>query len=318
MKLVDKLKDTKKTYFSFEILPPMKGGSMEDIYKVIDPLTEFDPMNINVTYHQQEVVYKEHKTGLIEKKTIRKRPGTVAISAAVKNRYQNPIVVPHLICGGFTKEETEDALIDLNFLEMTNLLVLRGDPPANQKYFTVEKGGHNHTLDLIKQIMNLNQGIYCDENLQNKTRTNFSIGVAGYPEKHNEAPNIKSDLKYLKMKIDAGAKYIITQMFFDNQKYFDFVDLCRKEGINVPIVPGIKPLRIKQDLELLPQVFNIDIPDELASEIAKAKDNKSANQIGIEWAIQQSKEIIEYGVPAVHFYTIGRSDNIKQIAKSVF
>ncbi len=318
MKLVDKLKDTKKTYFSFEILPPMKGGSMEDIYKVIDPLTEFDPMNINVTYHQQEVVYKEHKTGLIEKKTIRKRPGTVAISAAVKNRYQNPIVVPHLICGGFTKEETEDALIDLNFLEMTNLLVLRGDPPANQKYFTVEKGGHNHTLGLIKQIMNLNQGIYCDENLQNKTRTNFSIGVAGYPEKHNEAPNIKSDLKYLKMKIDAGAKYIITQMFFDNQKYFDFVDLCRKEGINVPIVPGIKPLRIKQDLELLPQVFNIDIPDELASEIAKAKDNKSANQIGIEWAIQQSKEIIEYGVPAVHFYTIGRSDNIKQIAKSVF
>ncbi|MCD4792280.1 MAG: methylenetetrahydrofolate reductase [Bacteroidales bacterium] len=318
MKLVDKLKDTKKTYFSFEILPPMKGGSMEDIYKVIDPLTEFDPMNINVTYHQQEVVYKEHKTGLIEKKTIRKRPGTVAISAAVKYRYQNPIVVPHLICGGFTKEETEDALIDLNFLEMNNLLVLRGDPPANQKYFTVEKGGHNHTLGLIKQIMNLNQGIYCDENLQNKTRTNFSIGVAGYPEKHNEAPNMKSDLKYLKMKIDAGAEYIITQMFFDNQKYFDFVDLCRKEGINVPIVAGIKPVRTKQDLELLPQVFNIDIPDELASEIAKAKDNKSANQTGIEWAIQQSKEIIEYGVPAVHFYTIGRSDNIKQIAKSVF
>ena len=318
MKLVDKLKDTKKTYFSFEILPPMKGGSMADIYSVIDPLMEFDPMNINVTYHQQEVVYKEHNNGLIEKKTIRKRPGTVAISAAIKYRYRNPIVVPHLICGGFTKEETEDALIDLNFLGMTNLLVLRGDPPVNQKYFTVEKGGHDHTLGIIKQIMKLNKGIYCDEDLQNRTKTNFSLGVAGYPEKHNEAPNMKSDLKYLKMKIDAGAEYIVTQMFFDNQKYYDFVDLCRNEGIIVPIVPGIKPVSVKRDLELLPQVFNIDIPDELASEIVNAKDNNAVKQIGIEWTTKQSKELIEYGVPAVHYYTIGKSDNIKQIASSVF
>lgn len=318
MKLIDKLKNTEKTYFSFEILPPMKGGSMEDIYKVIDPLMDFDPMNINVTYHQQEVVYKEHKSGLIEKKTIRKRPGTVAISAAIKYRYRKPIVVPHLICGGFTKEETEDALIDLNFLEMNNILVLRGDPPANQKYFKAEHDGHEHTLGLIKQIMRLNAGQYCDENIHNKTKTNFSVGVAGYPEKHNEAPNMKSDLKFLKMKIEAGAKYIVTQMFFDNQKYIDFVNLCRNEGITVPIVPGIKPIRLRRELELLPQVFSIDIPDELATQIVNAKDNKAVRQIGIEWTTQQSKDLIKYGVPAVHYYTIGKSDNLKEIAKSVF
>jgi methylenetetrahydrofolate reductase (NADPH) len=318
MKLVEKLKNTNKTYFSFEILPPMKGGSMEDIYSVIDPLMEFDPMNINVTYHQQEVVYKELDNGNIEKRTIRKRPGTVAISAAIKYRYREPIVVPHLICGGFTKEDTEDALIDLNFLGMNNLLVLRGDPPANQKYFTPEKKGHDHTLGLIHQIMNLNNGVYCDEELENKTKTNFSLGVAGYPEKHLEAPNMKSDLKYLKMKIEAGAEYVVTQMFFDNQKYFDFVELCRKEGITIPIVPGIKPVRSKRDLDLLPQVFNIDIPEELATEIANAKDNTAVKQIGIEWTSQQSKGLIDYGVPAVHYYTIGKSDNIQQIAKNVF
>jgi methylenetetrahydrofolate reductase (NADPH) len=318
MKLAEKLKQTTKAYFSFEILPPMKGGSMEDIYRVIDPLMEFDPMNINVTYHQQEVVYKEHKSGLIEKKTIRKRPGTVAISAAIKYRYQKPIVVPHLICGGFTKEETEDALIDLHFLGMQNILVLRGDPPANQKYFQAEKNGHEHTLGLVKQIKKMNEGIYCEEELQNTAKTNFSVGVAAYPEKHIEAPNLESDLKYLKMKVEAGADYIVTQMFFDNQKYFDFVSLCRKNGINVPIVPGVKPIRVKRDLELLPQVFNIDIPVELAKEIEQAKDNNFVNQIGIEWAINQSKELIRAGVPAVHYYTIGKSENIKEIAKAVF
>ncbi len=318
MKLVDKLKDTKKTYFSFEILPPMKGGSMEDIYRVIDPLMDFDPMNINVTYHQQEVVYKQNKQGIIERKTIRKRPGTVAISAAIKYRYQKPIVVPHLICGGFTKDETEDALIDLNFLGMTNILVLRGDPPANNKYFRAEENGHEHTTGLIRQIMHMNQGRYCDEDLYNIRKTNFSVGVAGYPEKHNEAPNMKSDIKYLKQKIDAGAEYIVTQMFFDNQKYYDFVKLCRNEGIKVPIIPGIKPVRTKRDLELLPQVFNIDLPEELASEIVKAKNNKEVNEIGIEWTIKQSKELIKFGVPAVHYYTIGKSNNIKNIAKSVF
>lgn len=318
MKLTDKLLNSDKTWFSFEILPPIKGGSMDDIYKVIDPLMEFNPMNINVTYHQQEVTFKEYQNGLIEKKTIKKRPGTVAISAAIKYRYQKPIVVPHLICGGFTKEETEDALIDLNFLGMNNLLVLRGDPPANQKYFTPEKNGHEHTLGLIKQIMNMNQGKYCDAELQNTAKTDFSVGVAGYPEKHNEAPNLKSDLQYLKMKIDAGAEYIVTQMFFDNKKFFEFVDLCRKEGINVPIVPGLKPIRVKRDFELLPQVFSIDIPDELSTEIVKAKDNHAVFQIGVEWAVTQSKELINNNVPAIHYYSIGKSDNIGAIVKQVF
>lgn len=318
MKLVDKLKNTDKTYFSFEILPPIKGGNIDDIYKVIDPLMDFDPMNINVTFHQQEIIYKKNKAGVIEQKTIRKRPGTVAISAAIKHRYKNPIVVPHLICGGFTKADTEDILIDLSFLGMTNLLVLRGDAPANKKYFTAEDGGHEHTLGLIEQIMKMNKGHYCDEELNNTRKTNFSLGVAGYPEKHNEAPNIKSDLKYLKQKIDAGADYIVTQMFFDNEKYYKFVDLCRAEGITVPIVPGIKPVRTKKELELLPQIFSIDIPEELEKQIKNAKDNNAVKQIGVEWTTAQSKELIKYGVPAVHYYTIGKSENIQQIAKNVF
>ncbi len=318
MRIIDKLKDTNKTYFSFEILPPMKGGSIEDIYSVIDPLMEFEPMNINVTYHQQEVVYKKNKLGVIQRRTVRKRPGTVAISAAIKYHYKSPIIVPHLICGGFTKDETENALIDLYFLGMTNILVLRGDAPMNHKYFKAIKDGHEHTTGLIKQIMHMNQGKYCDDDLHNIRKTNFSIGVAGYPEKHIEAPNMHSDIKYLKMKIDAGAEYIVTQMFFDNQKYFDFVDLCRKEGINVPIVPGIKPVRTKRDLELIPQVFNIDIPEELEIEIAKAKDNEAVKQIGVEWTTKQSLELIKYGVPSVHYYTIGKSENIQKIAKAVF
>jgi len=318
MKLVDKLNNTNKSYFSFEILPPMKGGSMDGIYNVIDPLMQFEPMNINVTYHQQEIVYKKNKSGVIERKTIRKRPGTVAISAAIKHRYKKPIIVPHLICGGFTKEETEDILIDLSFLGMTNVLTLRGDPPAGQKYFKAKENGHEHTSGLVKQIMEMNNGNYCDEAINNTRKTNFSVGVAAYPEKHNEAPNIKSDIKYLKQKIEAGAEYIVTQMFFDNKKYFDFVDLCRKEGINVPIVPGIKPIRTKRELELLPQIFNIDIPEELANQIEKAKDNKAVNQIGVEWTTAQSKGLIKFGVPAVHYYTIGKSENIQKIAKNVF
>ena len=318
MKLADHLRNYKKTHFSFEILPPKKGRNIKNIYEVIDPLIEFEPLNINVTYHQQEVVYKQLSSGLLKKKTVRKRPGTVAISAAIKYKYPKPIIVPHLICGGFTKEETENALIDLHFLGMNNLLVLRGDPPVNQKYFTPEKEGHTNTLWLVKQIMELNKAVYLDEDLKNSTATDFSVGVAGYPEKHVEAPNLKSDLKYLKMKIDEGAEYIVTQMFFDNQKYFDFVELCRKNDINVPIVPGIKPLRVKSDMKFIPQVFNIDIPDELSCEIEKAKDNNGVNEIGIEWAVKQSKELIKYGVPAMHYYTIGKSANIREIVKRVF
>ena len=315
--LIDNNKN-KKTHFSFEILPPKKGAHIQKIHEAIEPLIDLNPININVTYHQQEAVYKKHESGLLKKITVRKRPGTVAISAAVKYKYRKPIVVPHLICGGFSKEDTENALIDLHFLGMKNILVLRGDPPANHKYFIPEADGHEHTLGLIKQIMNLNKGIYLDKDLHNTTSTDFSIGVAGYPEKHHEAPNIQADLKYLKMKVDAGAEYIVTQMFFDTQKYIDFVKRCREAGIEVPIVPGIKPIRNKRDLQLLPQVFSIDIPSELSCEIEKAKDNTEVYQIGIEWAVKQSKELMKFGVPTIHYYTIGKSNNVRDIVKAVF
>jgi len=318
-KLTEYLNQKEKTYFSFELLPPLKGHTIQKIYDSIDPLMEFNPININVTYHQEEVIYKKHKSGLMQKQTVRKRPGTVAISAAINNKYKDTIVVPHMICGGFTKEHTEDALIDLHFLGVSNLLLLRGDAQKSQQYFTPEEGGHSYTLGLIEQVRNMNKGKYLDEELLNSSATNFTIGVAGYPEKHIEAPNLSTDMKYLKMKVDAGAEYIVTQMFFDNKKYFDFVKNCRKAGITVPIVPGIKPVRSSRDLQLLPQVFNIDIPQDLVNEIEKQNGNKEAiNKVGIEWAIQQSLELKKAGVPVIHYYTIGRPDNVRQIAKAVF
>jgi methylenetetrahydrofolate reductase (NADPH) len=317
MKVIDKILNTKETLFSFEILPPVKGNSIDEIYRTIDPLVEFNPMNINITYHQQEVVYKKVDDRLLEKKIIRKRPGTVAISAAIKYRYK-VTVVPHLICGGFTQEETEDALIDLHFLGMHNLLILRGDPPKGEKRFVSEEGGHVHAVDLVKQIMNMNKGIYLEEGLENATPTDFSVGVAGYPEKHFEAPNMKSDLRYLKEKVDAGADYIVTQMFFDNKKYFRFVENCRAEGITCPIIPGLKPITYLNDINLLPQTFYIEIPDELVHELSKCKTNKEARQVGVEWAIIQSKELKKAGVPVIHYYTIGIAENIRQIAEKVF
>ncbi len=317
MKVAEKLKNSASPLFTFELLPPPKGTNIDVIYKAIDKLIEFNPAYINITYHQQEETYKKRNDGLLEKRTIWKRPGTVAISAAIKYKYGVKIV-PHIICGGFTKEETENALIDLNFLGINNLLVLRGDPQKGQKYFIPEKGGHKYSLDLIKQIMDLNKGKYLDDEIQNTTATDFCLGVAGYPEKHVESPNMKFDLMNLKAKIDAGAEYIVTQMFFDNQKYFDFVRMCRKEGINAPIVPGIKPISSINDIKLLPKVFNIDIPETLSSELEKAKTNEKARQIGIEWAIMQSLELKKFGVPSLHYYTIGQSDNIRKIAKAVF
>ena len=317
MKVIDKILNTKETLFSFEILPPVKGNSIDEIYRTIDPLVEFNPMNINITYHQQEVVYKKVDNRLLEKKIIRKRPGTVAISAAVSYKYK-VTVVPHLICGGFTQEETEDALIDLHFLGMHNLLILRGDPPKGEKRFVSEEGGHVHAVDLVRQIMNMNIGIYLEEGLENATPTDFSVGVAGYPEKHFEAPNMKSDLRYLKEKVDAGADYIVTQMFFDNKKYFRFVENCRAEGITCPIIPGLKPITYLNDINLLPQTFYIEIPDELVHELSKCKTNKEARQVGVEWAIIQSKELKKAGVPVIHYYTIGIAENIRQIAEKVF
>lgn len=317
MKVIDKIKTAKKALFTFELLPPLKGHTIQEIYDTIDPLIEFNPAYINITYHQQEVVYKSRPDGLMEKRVIRKRPGTVAIAAAVQNKYKIT-VVPHMICGGFTKEETEDALIDFHFLGINNLLVLRGDPEKGKRKFIPVEGGHAHSSDLIEQIMNLNKGKYLHEELEDAMPTDFSVGVAGYPEKHIEAPNMDSDLEYLKLKIQKGAEYIVTQMFFDNRKYFDFVNNCREIGIDVPIIPGIKPVSTLNDISLLPQTFSIDLPTELINEIKKCKTNKDVRQVGVEWATMQSNELIKFGVPGIHYYTLDQSDNIKKIVSAVF
>ena len=317
MKVIDKIKNAKSALFTFELLPPLKGRTIQEIYNTIDPLIEFNPAYINITYHQQEVVYKTLADGSVEKRIIRKRPGTVAIAAAIQNKYKIT-VIPHMICGGFTKEEIENVLIDFQFLGIDNLLVLRGDPSKGNRKFIPEKGGHTHSSELIEQIMNLNKGKYLHDDLKHAMPANFSVGVAGYPEKHIEAPNMDSDLEYLKLKIDTGAEYIVTQMFFDNEKYFQFVEKCRNTGINVPVIPGIKPVSTLNDMSLLPQIFNIDLPNDLIKEIKKCKTNKDVRQVGVEWATMQSKELIKFGVPGIHYYTLDQSDNIKKIAKAVF
>ncbi len=317
MKVTEHIARANKTLFSIEILPPLKGEHFENILTNINDLLEFNPSFIDVTYHQQEVEFKELADGRIEKRAVRKRPGTVGISAAIQ--FKTGIdVVPHLICGGFTKEETENALIDLHFLGIDNILLLRGDPPATQKFFKPEPGGHEYSLGLVNQVSNLNKGIYLEEELLDKHPTNFCLGVAGYPEKHSESPNMSSDIHFLKQKINAGAEYIVTQMFYDNKKYFDFVEKCRQEGITVPIIPGLKPLATKKQLMVLPQTFHIDMPEELVKEAIKCKNNAEVRQLGIEWAVHQSKELVAHKVPCLHFYTMGNSDNIKEIAGKVF
>jgi len=300
------------------LLPPLKGHNISSVYRTIDPLMEYNPSFINVTYHQEEVVYKKHENGLLEKKTIRKRPGTVAISAAIKYKYPSVEVVPHIICGGFTKEETEYALIDFHYLGIDNILALRGDAPKNHRTFIPEKNGHAYANSLVAQITDMNKGKYLDDELLNSFNTNFCVGVAGYPEKHIESPNLAYDIQFLKAKIDAGAEYIVTQMFFDNRKYVDFVEACRKNGIAVPIIPGLKSISTMKDINVLPQVFNIDIPDELVKEVMKCKTNEDAFKAGIEWGIKQSEELISLGVPVLHYFTVGISENIRQIAKAVF
>ncbi len=317
MKVIDHLKNAKKTLFSFEILPPLKGKSIDSIYEGIDPLMEFEPSFIDVTYHRQEYVYKKHSNGLLEKVSVRKRPGTVGICAAIINKY-GVDAVPHLICGGFSKEETENALIDLQFLGIHNALLLRGDAIKTEANFEPEPGGHAYAIDLLKQVVNMNNGIYLDEELNHVAPTNFCIGVAGYPEKHFEAPNMDMDLKYLKMKVDAGADYIVTQMFFDNKKFFEFVNKCREIGINVPIIPGLKTLTSKNQLNILPSIFHIDIPQALTEAAIACKDDKQVKQVGIEWGIEQTKELIKMGVPSIHFYTMGKSEATKTIAKATF
>jgi len=318
MKITDLIKKADKTLFSFELLPPLKGHSISSIYRTIDPLLEYNPSFINVTYHQEEVIYKKRENGLLEKKTVRKRPGTVAISAAIKYKYPGVEVVPHIICGGFTREETEYALIDFSYLGIDNVLALRGDAPKNQRTFIPEKEGHAHADTLVAQITDMNRGKFLDNELLNAFSTNFCVGVAGYPEKHIESPNLAYDMKYLKGKIDAGAEYIITQMFYDNRKYFDFLEACRREGINVPVIPGLKPICSIRDINVLPQVFFIDIPEELVKRLTACKSNEDAFKVGIEWGIMQSEELIRSGVPVVHYFTVGISENIRQIACAVF
>lgn len=317
MRVIDQLQNTQNTLFSFEILPPLKGKSIQSIYDGIDPLIEFNPAFVNVTYHREEFIYKKREKGYLEKIAIKKRPGTVGICAAIKNKYDLE-AIPHLICGGFTKEETENALIDLNFLGIDNVLALRGDPIKTEPHFVPEPGGNRYAVDLVKQIVELNQGMYMDENIENATPTNFSIGVAGYPEKHFESPNMKADIKRLKEKIDAGAHYVVTQLFYDNAKFFSFVDACRAEGINVPILPGIKPIESLRHITFLPKFFNIDLPSELTDELEKCKSNADVRVVGTEWAIQQSKELVEYGSPCIHYYTMGKSTTVKKIATEVF
>ena len=318
MKVVDHIKKAKgKTLFSFEILPPLKGQNIQSIFDHIDPLMEFQPPFIDVTYHREEYVYKELSGGLLQKKVVRKRPGTVGICAAIQNKYEVD-AVPHILCGGFTKEDTENFLIDLDFLGIDNVLALRGDAVKNETYFSAEKEGHTFAKDLVKQIVGLNKGEYLDEELLNKSKTNFCIGVAGYPEKHMEAPSLDQDVLRLKEKVAAGACYIVTQMFFDNQKYFEFVDKCRTAGITVPIIPGLKPLATKRQLSILPHRFHVDLPDTLTLEVLKCKTKDQVRQVGVEWCIQQSRELISAGAPVLHYYSMGKSSNIKEIASQVF
>ena len=317
MKITDILSNAKGCEFTFEILPPLKGQKAQEIFDHIDPLMEFKPPFIDVTYHREETIYKRLPNGLLQEKVVRKRPGTVGICAALMHRYQTE-AVPHVLCGGFTKEDTENVLIDLNFLGIENVVALRGDQAKGESYFTPKPDGNKYAIDLVKQIHALNQGNYLDEELENTMATDFCIGVAGYPEKHFQAPSLNIDIENLKDKVNAGADYIVTQLFFDNSKFFAFVDKCREAGITVPIVPGLKPLVTKRQLSILPQIFHVDIPDSLAIEVLKCKDNVEVRRVGIDWCIQQSKELMTAGVPVLHYYSMGKSRNIYEIAREIF
>lgn len=317
MKLTEIINNKKDTLFSIEILPPLKGKDINSLYSGIDPLMEFKPAFIDVTYHREEFILRKRKDGGYDRVYTRKRPGTVAICAALMNRYKVE-AVPHLICGGFSKEETENALIDLHFLGIQNVLVLRGDGIKNEPHFVPEPDGNKDSLELLNQVLDMNKGRYLDDELENAVPTGFCAGVAGYPEKHFEAPNMSSDLKWLKAKVDAGADYIVTQMFFNNKKFFDFTARCKEMGINIPIIPGLKPITTKKQLSILPKIFHIDMPEALVEAIEKCKDDKAVKQVGIEWAIQQSKELKQAGVPVLHYYTMGLSEATKAIASKVF
>ena len=311
------LAKAKDTLVSFEILPPLKGKTITSIYDHLDPLMEFKPSWINVTYHRSETMFKKKTDGTFEKVDVRKRPGTVGICAAIMNHY-NIDAVPHIICGGFTRRETEDALIDLQFLGIDNALILRGDAAKNESSFEPEPGGNKYAIDLLKQVGQLNQGIYLDEDILNGGKTDFCMGVAGYPEKHFESPNFEIDLIKTKEKVDAGADYIMTQMFFNNQTFLDYVQACRDMGITVPIIPGLKPITNKKQLTILPRIFHVDIPTDLSNAINKCKTDSECEQVGTEWLIQQSKELKAAGVPVLHYYTLGKPKVIRDVVSAIF
>ena len=317
MHVTEHLAKAKDTLVSFEVLPPLKGRTISYIYEHLDPLMEFKPSWINVTSHRSETIVRTSAAGIEEKVDVRKRPGTVGICAAIMNHY-NVDAVPHIICGGFSKRETEDALIDLQFLGIDNVLVLRGDAEKGQKTFVPEHNGNKQAIELLQQVVGLNKGEYLDQEIVNGSKTNFCMGVSGYPEKHFEAPSMDFDLQIAKQKVDAGAQYIMTQMFFDNKKYFEYVDACRSIGINVPIIPGLKPITNKKQLTVLPNIFYVDIPADLRNAMQSATTEEACEQVGTEWLIQQSKELKAAGVPVLHYYTLGKPKVVKDVVTAVF
>jgi methylenetetrahydrofolate reductase (NADPH) len=315
MSITEKILQNKNTAFSFELLPPLKGNGIDSVYKTIDTLLEFDPKYINITTHRSEMVYRELPNGLFERVAERHRPGTVAIAAAIQNKYHLP-VVPHVLCSGFSESETEYVLMDLQFLGITDLLLLRGDKAKHDKTFVPT--GHAHATDLQKQVNAFNEGFFIDGSKMKKQGSPFSYGMACYPEKHEEAPNLATDIQYAKKKVEAGASYLVTQMFFDNQKYFDFVETCRKEGITVPIIPGIKPITLSNQSTVLPKIFHVDLPEALALELEKCTTDTQAAEVGIEWCTMQAKELKERGVPSIHFYSMMATQSVKRVAEKIY
>ena len=317
MKVKEILAASDRTLISFELLPPLKGGDIGKVYNAIEPLMEFSPSFINLTYHRDEEVIRQRPDGTLERITVTKRPGTVALAAAIMKRYDVE-VVPHLVCGGLDRHTIENILIDLNFLDIDNVMALRGDPAPGERFFTPTRGGHAYCSDLVRQISDMNRGVYLDELQQNPIPTHFCIGVAGYPEKHYESPNLSQDIRNLKRKVDAGADYIITQMSFDNASILAFIENCRAAGIDVPIIPGIKPFSTKAQLTMLPQIFHVDLPEALVREVEKCPTNREVREVGVEWAVAQGRELIAAGVPILHFYTMGKTDNMVKIAQALF
>jgi methylenetetrahydrofolate reductase (NADPH) len=317
MKVIDAIKNASSTLFAFELVPPLKGSSFTEIAETVERLAPYKPAYVNITNHRAEVVVRERPDGFFEKQMVKRRAGTVSIAAGIKYKY-GVEVVPHLVCGGYSRSEIEDMLIDFSFLGIENMLVLRGDPVQGEKYFTAEKNGYTHAAELLRQAVGMNHGRYLDPDLKGVTPTDFCFGVAGYPEKHSEAPNMEADLLRLKEKVEAGAEYVVTQMFFDNRKYFDYVEACRKIGINVPVIPGLKPFSAVRQLSILPQIFHIDLPAALVNEVKRCGSPQDVRKVGIAWCIEQCRELKEAGAPALHFYTMGKADNVEEIVQNVF